>query len=62
VVGAGERLAVRAEDDLLIAGAWPISDRGRTDRTARRHLMALEEKMTELRDHFGLSPDDLNAR
>jgi hypothetical protein len=23
-------------------------------------LMALEEKMTELRDHFGLSPGDLN--
>ncbi|MDA1360717.1 gas vesicle protein K [Glycomyces luteolus] len=23
-------------------------------------LMALEEKMTELREHFGLSPEDLN--
>lgn len=23
-------------------------------------LMALEEKMTELRDHFGLRPEDLN--
>jgi hypothetical protein len=23
-------------------------------------LMALEERMTELREHFGLSPDDLN--
>jgi hypothetical protein len=25
-----------------------------------RTLMALEDRMAELRDHFGLTPDDLN--
>jgi hypothetical protein len=25
-----------------------------------RTLMLLDEKMTELRDHFGLEPEDLN--
>jgi hypothetical protein len=30
-----------------------VEDLGRT-------LMLLDEKMTELRDHFGLEPEDLN--
>jgi len=47
-----ERQAVRRLD----AGAMTPEETERVGRT----LMLLEERMAELRDHFGLTPDDLN--
>jgi hypothetical protein len=47
-----ERQAVRRLD----AGAMTPEETERVGRT----LMLLESRMGELRDHFGLTPDDLN--
>ena len=47
-----ERQAVRRLD----AGAMPPEEIERVGRT----LMLLENRMAELRDHFGLTPEDLN--
>jgi hypothetical protein len=47
-----ERQALRRVDDGTLADDQ-IEKIGRT-------LMSLEEKMAELRDHFGLEPEDLN--
>lgn len=46
---------------LELSGPWPaygLSD-GQIERMGRT-LMALEERMDELREYFGLSPEDLN--
>ncbi|WP_338144273.1 gas vesicle protein K [Nocardioides turkmenicus] len=47
-----ERQAIRRMD----AGGLSDDDIERLGQT----LMLLDEKMTELRDHFGLTPEDLN--
>ena len=47
-----ERQAIRRMD----AGGLSEEDIERLGQT----LMLLDEKMTELRDHFGLTPEDLN--
>jgi CRISPR/Cas system-associated endonuclease Cas1 len=47
-----ERQAIRRMD----AGGLSEEDIERLGQT----LMLLDEKMTELRDHFGLAPEDLN--
>lgn len=47
-----ERQAIRRMD----AGGLSEDDIERLGQT----LMLLDEKMTELRDHFGLTPEDLN--
>jgi hypothetical protein len=47
-----ERQAVRRLD----AGAMTPEETERVGRT----LMLLEDRMAELRDHFGLTPEDLN--
>jgi hypothetical protein len=47
-----ERQALRRADDGTLTEAQ-IENIGRT-------LMSLEQKMDELREHFGLAPEDLN--
>ncbi|WP_269857114.1 gas vesicle protein K [Streptomyces sp. RPT161] len=47
-----ERQALRRIDEGDLTGQQ-VEEIGLT-------LMALEERMTELREHFGLSPEDLN--
>jgi len=55
---------VTATQLLDLAGARPVREAGGLDdddvERLGRTLMLLEERMQELRDHFGLTPEDLN--
>jgi Gas vesicle synthesis protein GvpL/GvpF/Gas vesicle protein K len=56
------RLAGRTEWGIKVYGAAnpPIASTGAPPAGTDATRMALEERMVELRDHFGLAPEELN--